>query len=87
MPLILCYSCVNWTQSLCKNSGRIAMAVPKNKVSKQRSNKRFANWKVSTPNLSECSQCKELIPGHTVCSNCGYYNGRQVVVKKEKEDK
>lgn len=44
------------------------MAVPKNKVSKQRSNKRFANWKVSTPNLSECSQCKELIPGHTVCS-------------------
>lgn len=63
------------------------MAVPKNKISKQRSNKRYANWKIKAPNLSECPQCKELIAGHVACSNCGYYNGKQVVVKKEKEEK
>ncbi|MFA5449798.1 MAG: 50S ribosomal protein L32 [Clostridia bacterium] len=63
------------------------MAVPKNKISKQRGNKRFANWKLTSPNLSECSQCHELIDSHTVCSYCGYYKGKQVVVKKEKEEK
>lgn len=63
------------------------MAVPKGKVSKQRGNKRFANWKLTAPNLVACPHCEELIASHTVCSNCGYYNGKQVVVKKEKEDK
>lgn len=62
------------------------MAVPKSKVSKQRGNTRFANWKLSAPNLSECSQCHELIESHKVCPNCGYYNGKQVVFKKEKKE-
>jgi large subunit ribosomal protein L32 len=61
------------------------MAVPKSKVSKQRGNTRFANWKLSDPNLSECSQCHELKPSHTVCPKCGYYNGRPVVIAKEKK--
>jgi|AGTN01.1.fsa_nt_gi ribosomal protein L32 len=60
------------------------MAVPKHKTSKQRGNKRFANWKIEAPNLSECPQCHELIDSHTACPKCGYYNGRQVVAKKEK---
>ncbi|HHT83486.1 MAG: 50S ribosomal protein L32 [Christensenellales bacterium] len=61
------------------------MAVPKNKVSKQRSNKRFANWKLTAPNLSECPQCHELKPSHKVCPACGYYDGKPVVVAKEKK--
>lgn len=59
------------------------MAVPKSKVSKQRGNTRFAQWKLTAPNLTECPQCKTMITPHRVCPNCGYYNGRQVVVPKE----
>lgn len=62
------------------------MAVPKRKTSKERKHTRSANWKLTAPNLSECSNCHELIPGHTVCSNCGYYKGKQVVTIKEKKD-
>lgn len=63
------------------------MALPKRKISKQRGNTRFANWKLTTPNLSECPQCRELKASHIVCPNCGYYNGKQVVeVKEEKKD-
>ncbi|MCL2630916.1 MAG: 50S ribosomal protein L32 [Firmicutes bacterium] len=63
------------------------MAVPKGKISKARGNSRFANWKLSAPNLVECAQCKTLIPSHIACSECGYYKGKQAVVKKEKESK
>lgn len=62
------------------------MAVPKSKISKQRGNKRFANWKLKNPNLSECPQCHELKPSHVVCPKCGYYNGNQIVVAKEKKE-
>ncbi len=63
------------------------MALPKSKISKSRGNSRFANWKLTSPNLIECSNCHEMIESHIVCPQCGYYKGRQVVVKKVKEDK
>lgn len=59
------------------------MAVPKCKVSKQRTNTRFANWKLRPLNLTECPQCHELKKSHEVCSKCGYYNGKPVVSVKE----
>jgi large subunit ribosomal protein L32 len=59
------------------------MAVPKGKVSKARRNKRAANWKISAPNLSECPQCHALKASHQVCPECGYYDGKLVVDKKE----
>ncbi|MDD4120723.1 MAG: 50S ribosomal protein L32 [Clostridia bacterium] len=62
------------------------MAVPKRKISKQRGNSRSANWKLTAPNLSECSNCHELIEGHKVCPHCGYYKGKPVVTKKQKEE-
>jgi len=63
------------------------MAVPKRKTSKQRKNTRAANWKLTTPNLGECSQCHELKLNHTVCPNCGYYDKKPVIeVAKEKKD-
>ncbi len=61
------------------------MAVPKCKVSKQRRNTRFANWKLSEMNLVECKQCHTLIEPHKVCPNCGYYKGQPVVLKKEEK--
>lgn len=62
------------------------MAVPKCKVSKQRGNKRFANWKLKPLNLAECPQCHNLKKTHEVCPSCGYYNGVPVVVKEAKKD-
>ncbi len=55
------------------------MAVPKNKVSKARRDKRRANWKLTAPNLVECPQCHALKLPHRVCPNCGQYKGKEVI--------
>lgn len=55
------------------------MAVPKNKTSKARRNKRRANWKLTEPNLVECPQCHALKMPHRVCPNCGQYKGKEVI--------
>ncbi len=60
------------------------MAVPKRKVSKARRDKRRSNvWKLSMPGMVKCSNCGEYNLSHRVCSACGYYNGKQVIAKKE----
>lgn len=61
------------------------MAVPKAKVSKARRNSRKANWKISTPSMMECPHCHEQKLTHKVCAKCGYYNGKEVVAKKEEK--
>lgn len=55
------------------------MAVPKNKVSKARRDKRRANWKLTAPNLVECPQCHALKMPHRVCPVCGQYKGKEVI--------
>ena len=61
------------------------MIAPKGKISEARRNSRKANWKISTPSISECPHCHELKANHRVCKNCGYYDGEQkVVVEKDK---
>lgn len=55
------------------------MAVPKRKQSKSRKNMRKANFKLSAPAMSTCSECGEIKQPHRVCPNCGSYNGRTVV--------
>lgn len=64
------------------------MAVPKRKTSQARRNSRAsANKHLTKPTLAECSHCHELKLSHVVCPKCGYYNGQQVIVKKEKKAK
>ncbi len=64
------------------------MAVPKRKTSQARRNSRSAaNMNLSAPQLAECPHCHELKTSHMVCPKCGYYNGEQVIVKKEKKPK
>ena len=61
------------------------MAVPKNKVSKARRNKRRSSvWKLSTPAMAKCAKCGEYNLPHRVCSACGTYAGKQIVEVEEK---
>jgi large subunit ribosomal protein L32 len=63
------------------------MANPKRRWSKARTGKRRSQWKLKVPNLVECPRCHNLMMSHRVCSECGYYKGREVlkVVKEKKK--
>lgn len=58
------------------------MPVPKKKVTRTRRDKRRTHDSLRQPGLSTCSHCKELIKPHRVCPSCGYYNGKEVLVKE-----
>ena len=45
--------------------------------------RRSTVWKLNAPTLTTCPNCGELMAAHRACGNCGMYNGRQVIVKKE----
>lgn len=57
------------------------MANPKNRTSRTRKRLRRANLKMVTPNLTTCPQCHEPKLPHLICGNCGFYKGKEVVVK------
>jgi len=60
--------------------------LPKRKLSKGRRDRRRAHDSLQAINLVQCSQCGEMRLPHTVCPNCGFYQGREVI-EIEKEDK
>ena len=53
--------------------------LPKRKVSKGRRDRRRAHDALKARNLSTCSNCGSMRLPHTVCSECGYYKGREVL--------
>lgn len=56
------------------------MAVPKRKMSRSRTRHRRSNWlRLAKPTYATCKRCKSPIRPHTVCQECGYYAGRQIV--------
>jgi large subunit ribosomal protein L32 len=55
------------------------MAVPKRKTSKARKRKRRSHLKLSSPGMTKCEHCRSWKRPHSVCSNCGYYAGREVI--------
>ena len=59
------------------------MAQPKRRWSKARTHLKRSTWKVGKPNLATCAHCHEPVMQHRVCPNCGYYNGKEIVAKKE----
>jgi large subunit ribosomal protein L32 len=61
---------------------------PKRKLSKGRRDRRRAQDALEAINLVQCSNCGEMRLPHTVCPNCGQYQGREVIsVEKEKKEK
>ncbi|MCL5113603.1 MAG: 50S ribosomal protein L32 [Patescibacteria group bacterium] len=58
---------------------------PKRRHSRQRKGKRRSSIKLSVAQGITCSNCGGTVLPHVVCKNCGYYNGKQIIVKKEKK--
>lgn len=48
---------------------------------------RRANQTLEGRAFSKCSHCSEIKLPHVICTNCGYYNDRQVVDVLKKLDK
>ena len=69
------------------------MAVPKQKHTKSRRDKRRLHIFLKAATLTKCPKCGQPILPHTICPNCGYYKGTEVVdvlkklTKKERKKK
>jgi large subunit ribosomal protein L32 len=60
------------------------MAIPRSKHTKSRRNKGRLHKFLKRPIFGLCPKCgKELLP-HTICQNCGYYKGREIINVLEK---
>jgi large subunit ribosomal protein L32 len=57
------------------------MAVPKQKQSHSRTNKRRSQHKIAAPAWNSCPHCHSPRLPHRVCPVCGYYRGREVVAE------
>jgi len=58
------------------------MALPKRKISRTRGRKRRTHQALRAAGVSLCPRCNSVNQPHRVCSNCGYYKGREVVKKE-----
>ena len=59
------------------------MAVPKRKHSNHRTGIRRSHDGKSPIQLSICPECRQAIPTHVVCPNCGTYMGRKITEEVE----
>lgn len=60
-------------------------ALTKRKYSKARQGERRAHLALTAVTLVECPQCHKMKRPHTVCPECGYYNGIQVITPDTKK--
>lgn len=58
---------------------------PKRRHSIARKGKRRAAIKLAVNKSVLCRNCQNLYLPHTVCSNCGYYKGKQILTVKIKK--
>ena len=55
------------------------MTVPKRRHTKSKRDKRRMHIFLKAPSLSLCPKCGKPILPHTICLNCGYYKGKEVI--------
>lgn len=60
------------------------MAEPKKRHTSTRSGNRRSHLAKKTKSLSVCPKCKEIIPSHQVCPNCGFYKGKDILHLEDK---
>lgn len=67
------------------------MAVPRHRHTTSKVHQRRMHIFITPASLTTCKKCKKPVLPHTVCKNCGYYKGNQVIdvmkklTKKEKK--
>jgi large subunit ribosomal protein L32 len=67
--------------------------VPKWNKTKARRNKRRMHLVVKAKGTTKCPKCAHPVLPHTVCKNCGFYKGKQIIdvlaklSRKEKKQK
>lgn len=59
--------------------------LPKRRWSKARQGQRRTTIKLKAQALQVCTNCKSLKIPFTVCKNCGFYDGKQVLKPKVKK--
>ncbi len=55
---------------------------PKRRHSIARKGKRRAAIKLAVNKSVVCKNCQSLYLPHTICANCGYYKGKQIIAAK-----
>jgi len=60
------------------------MALPADKTTRSKRDKRRSHDFLVKPGLSTCPNCNAAKRPHTVCKSCGYYKGRVVIRAKTK---
>jgi large subunit ribosomal protein L32 len=67
------------------------MAVPKQRHTKSRRDRRRMHIYAESPHLIKCPKCGKAVLPHVMCWHCGYYKGREIInvlgslEKKEKK--
>lgn len=59
---------------------------PQRRISKTRKRQRRSHFALENPSMMVCPNCGEVKLSHVVCKACGYYDGKQVLVVKAKEE-
>lgn len=60
---------------------------PKKRHSRARQGKRRHSIILGMPGMSTCTNCGSKNVPHTVCGNCGYYKGQEIIAKNNKTTK
>jgi large subunit ribosomal protein L32 len=55
------------------------MAVPRHKHTRAKVGKTRMHKHIARVLLNVCPKCKKPVLSHTVCKNCGFYNGKEVI--------
>ena len=69
------------------------MAVPRHKHTRAKVGKTRMHKHIKHLRLNLCPKCKKPVLSHTVCLNCGFYKGKEVInvlaelTKKEKKSR
>jgi large subunit ribosomal protein L32 len=58
------------------------MAVPKRRTSHSRQGMRRSHLHLKPMQIQYCPRCEQQVLPHHLCSNCGYYQGREVVAEE-----
>ena len=58
---------------------KVFMALPKQKTSPGRRNKRRSHQRINMKSLGACKNCGAIHVSHHICDTCGFYGGKSLM--------